>query len=61
MNMEHDTRSALFISLFLYFCCYAATQLDLQLHQDLTQVVCSNREAWKPCCLSWVSKTQPNQ
>ena len=29
------------------FFCYAATQLALQLHQERTQVVCSNREAQK--------------
>jgi len=26
---------------------FAATQLALQLHQKGTQVVCSNKEAWK--------------
>ena len=31
----------------LFFCCYAATQLALQLQQERTQVVCSNRVARK--------------
>jgi len=31
----------------VFFGCYAATQLALQLHQERTQVVCSNREARK--------------
>ena len=30
-----------------FFCCYAATQLALQVRQERTQVVCSNREARK--------------
>ena len=30
-----------------FFWCYAATQLALQLQQECTQVVCSNREAQK--------------
>ena len=32
---------------FCLCCCYATTQLVLQLHQERTQVVCSNREARK--------------
>ena len=32
---------------FVLFCCYAATQLALQTQQERTQVVYSNREAWK--------------
>ena len=30
-----------------FFCCYAATQLALQVQQERSQVVCSNREARK--------------
>jgi len=30
---------------FCFCCCYAATHLVLQLHQERTQVVCSNKEA----------------
>ena len=30
-----------------YSCCLAATQLARQLHQERTQVVCSNRESRK--------------
>jgi len=36
---------------FLVFCCYVATQLSRQLHQERTQVVCSNKEAWKRLAL----------
>ena len=32
---------------FLFILCFAATQLALQLHQECTQVVCSNKVAWK--------------
>jgi len=32
---------------FFLFCCYAATQLALQLRQERSQVVCSNKEARK--------------
>jgi len=32
---------------FFVFCCYAATQLALQLHQECTQVACSNTEERK--------------
>ena len=32
---------------FVFFGCYAATQLALQLHQEHTQVVCSNGVARK--------------
>jgi len=35
------------VGFFVFFGCYAATQLALQLHQERTQVVCSNREARK--------------
>jgi len=35
-----------FFLLFL-FCCYAATQLALQVQQEPTQVVCSNKDARK--------------
>ena len=34
------------VALF-FFCCYAATQLALQLRQERLQVVCSNTEARK--------------
>ena len=40
------TRPVLFVSLF-FFGCYAATQLVLQLQEEHTQVVCSNKEARK--------------
>ena len=33
--------------LFCFFGCYAATQLALQLRQEVSQVVCSNKEAQK--------------
>jgi len=32
---------------FLFCCCYVSTQLALQLHQERTQVVCSNKVAQK--------------
>jgi len=48
----------LFVFLFV-FCCYAATQLALQVQQERTQVVCSNREAWKrPLRLGFLLKTE---
>ena len=32
---------------FFFGCCFAATQLARQLHQEHTKVVCNNKEAWK--------------
>ena len=37
----------LHLDLFVFVCCYTTTQLTLQLHQERTQVVYSNREARK--------------
>jgi c-di-AMP phosphodiesterase-like protein len=36
-----------FVFVFFLCLCFAATQLARQLHQERTQVVCSNKEAWK--------------
>jgi len=36
-----------FEQFLLFFGCYVATQLACQLHQERTQVVCSNKEARK--------------
>ena len=35
------------IYIYMYSGCYAATQLALELQQERTQVVCSNKEARK--------------
>jgi len=34
-------------TIFKFFCCYAATQLALQVHQERSRVVCGNKEARK--------------
>jgi len=33
--------------LSFFFWCFAATQIARQLHQEHTQVVCSNKEVWR--------------
>ena len=47
LQFHSKTLTRFYQELFLVFCCYATTQLALQLCQGQLQVVCSNKEARK--------------